>query len=271
MYSLALSTVSDNQTRSNQKIQRWSHKILQNAGFSGNTPVLCQQCRERKLVGRNTISVIPKCTDRASACVERGLLCKISCRQGTIVKTDEGAKIMEGLRLFLVFIVGTSSGVIENFAYVRMREVGDAGKEMGLSRLVSSADGAPMFWFSDPLTERLGAHRVIVLALALASYVTRFYLYKAMRNPYHGLPAEALWGVTFAAFWSTGTIYAHRIRPPGMSTTMVSQRECASSSHSSLALLILNFSVSAHVFKCNVWWVGSVCGCHRRRQTSAYV
>ena len=42
-----------------------------------------------------------------------------------------------------------------------------------------------------------------------------------MRNPYHGLPAEALRGVTFAAFWSTSTIYAHRISPPGMSTTMV--------------------------------------------------
>ena len=138
---------------------------------------------------------------------------------------------MHGLRLlftntdallffFLVFVVGTSSGVIENFAYVRMREVGGAGREMGLSRLLSSAAGAPMFWFSGPLTERLGADRVIVLALA--SYVIRFYLYAAMTNPYHGLPAEALRGVTFAAFWSTGTIYAHRISPPGMSTTMVS-------------------------------------------------
>lgn len=145
-------------------------------------------------------------------------------------KPVEGAKIMEGLRLlftnadailffFLVFIVGTSSGVIENFAYVRMREVGGAGKEMGLSRLVSSAAGVPMFWFSGPLTERLGADRV--MTLALASYVVRFYLYATMTNPYHGLPAEALRGVTFAAFWSTGTIYAHRISPPGMSTTML--------------------------------------------------
>jgi hypothetical protein len=86
--------------------------------------------------------------------------------------------------------------------------------------LVSSASGAPMFWFSGPLTERLGADRV--MTLALLSYVVRFYLYATMTNPYHGLPAEALRGVTFAAFWSTGTIYAHRISPPGMSTTMVS-------------------------------------------------
>jgi MFS family permease len=141
-----------------------------------------------------------------------------------------GARIGEGLRLllhdadallffFLVFVVGISSGMIENFAYVRMREVGGTGKEMGLSRLVSSLAGAPMFWFSGPLTEALGADRVIVLSLL--SYVTRFIIYAFMRNPYHGLPAEALRGVTFAAFWSTGTIYAHRVSPPGLHATML--------------------------------------------------
>lgn len=120
---------------------------------------------------------------------------------------------------FLVFVVGVSSGVIENFAYVRLREVGGSGKEMGLSRLVSSLAGAPMFWFSGPLTELLGADRVIVLSLL--SYVVRFLIYAFMSNAYHGLPAEALRGVTFAAFWSTGTIFAHRISPPGLHATML--------------------------------------------------
>ena len=123
------------------------------------------------------------------------------------------------LFFLLVLVVGTSSGVIENFAYVRMREVGGTGKEMGLSRLVSSMAGAPMFWFSGPLTQALGADRVLILSLC--SYVLRFIIYAAMRNPYHGLPAEALRGVTFAAFWSTSTIYAHRVSPPGLHATML--------------------------------------------------
>ena len=138
--------------------------------------------------------------------------------------------LMEGVRIlfqnadavlffFLVFVVGISSGVIENFAYVRIREVGGTGKDMGLSRLVSSIAGAPMFWFSGPLTELLGADRVIVLSLL--SYVLRFLIYALMRNPLQGLPAEAMRGITFAAFWSTGTIYASRIAPPGMGATMV--------------------------------------------------
>jgi predicted MFS family arabinose efflux permease len=145
-------------------------------------------------------------------------------------KRDETTKVGEGLLLLLqnadallffslVLVVGISSGVIENFAYVRMREVGGTGKQMGLSRLVSSLAGAPMFWFSGPLTETLGADRVIVLSLL--SYVTRFLIYAFMRNPYHGLPAEALRGVTFAAFWSTATIYAHRVSPPGLHATML--------------------------------------------------
>ena len=124
------------------------------------------------------------------------------------------------LFFFLVFVVGLSSGCIENFAYVRMREVGGSGKEMGISRLVSSVAGAPMFYFSGSLTERLGADRVLVLSLL--SYVCRFFIYAAMKQPYHGLPAEALRGVTFGAFWSTGTVYAHRIAPHGMHATMVS-------------------------------------------------
>jgi MFS-type transporter involved in bile tolerance (Atg22 family) len=144
-----------------------------------------------------------------------------------------GARILEGLNLlvqnadavlffFLIFVVGVSSGLIENFAYVRIREVGGAGRAMGLSRLVSSIAGAPMFWFSGPLTQKLGADRVLVLSLL--SYVVRFAIYAAMRHPLHGLPAEALRGITFAAFWSTGTIYAHRISPPGLHATMVSFR-----------------------------------------------
>lgn len=123
------------------------------------------------------------------------------------------------LFFFLVFCVGTSSGMIENFAYVRIREVGGTGRNMGLSRLVSSAAGAPMFWFSGPLTKALGVDRVMILSIV--SYATRFLIYAVMRNPVQALPAEALRGLTFALFWSASTIYAHKISPDGLHATMI--------------------------------------------------
>jgi hypothetical protein len=84
---------------------------------------------------------------------------KAPIRQKTEAATAVPNATLQGLSLLfhntdvlfffsLVLVVGISSGVIENFAYVRLREVGGTGKEMGLSRLVSSLAGAPMFWFS---------------------------------------------------------------------------------------------------------------------------
>ena len=157
----------------------------------------------------------------------------IARKRGSVKNTNDiKPNVLAGIRVlvsnsdallffFLVLVVGISSGVIENFAYVRIREVGGSGKEMGLSRLVSSLAGAPMFWFSGPLTELLGADRV--LALSLGNYVIRYFNYALMQSPLQGLPAEALRGATFAAFWSTCTIYASRISPPGMQATMVRQ------------------------------------------------
>jgi predicted MFS family arabinose efflux permease len=138
--------------------------------------------------------------------------------------------VMNGLRLisknfdalvfyFLCFVIGTSSGCIENFAYVRVREVGGTGHDMGMLRLVSSMAGSPMFWFSGPITKALGTD--IVLVLSLLAYVVRFFNYAWIKHPYHALPAEALRGAAFALFWSAGSIYAHKISPPGMSATML--------------------------------------------------
>mmetsp|Transcript_24446 Transcript_24446/g.55791 ORF Transcript_24446/g.55791 Transcript_24446/m.55791 type:complete len:340 (-) Transcript_24446:43-1062(-) len=142
-----------------------------------------------------------------------------------------GADFRQGLRFLLrspdaliffglVFVLGVSSGIIENFAYVRMREVGGVGKDMGISRLISSAAGVPMFWFSGELANAMGVDRILVLSLV--SYAVRFFIYASMKRPMAGLPAEALRGITFGAFWSSATIYAHRISPPGMSATFLS-------------------------------------------------
>ncbi len=146
------------------------------------------------------------------------------------VKEEKTTNVMEGWRLlsqntdaliffFLVFVIGTSSGCIENFAYVRVREVGGTGNNMGILRLVSSLAGAPMFWYSGPITEALGTD--VVLVLSLLAYVVRFFNYAWMRHAYDALPAEALRGLTFALFWSSGSMYAHKISPPGMKATML--------------------------------------------------
>ncbi|KAM3576604.1 hypothetical protein VYU27_001591 [Nannochloropsis oceanica] len=120
---------------------------------------------------------------------------------------------------FLVFVIGVSSGIIENFAYKRLREVGGEGTVMGVSRFFSSVTGVPMFWFSGHVTKRLSVMGVLILSLC--SYMLRFFIYASISNPWQGLPAEALRGFTFAAMWASSTYYTHKISPPGLSATML--------------------------------------------------
>ncbi len=53
-----------------------------------------------------------------------------------------------------------------------------------------------MFWYSGNLVKQLPI--LVILVLTLVSYVMRFLIYAFIRNPWLGLPAEALRGVTYA-------------------------------------------------------------------------
>jgi MFS transporter, PPP family, 3-phenylpropionic acid transporter len=125
---------------------------------------------------------------------------------------------------FMVFIIGISSGIIENFAYVRIAEVLGESTEnkniLGICRLASSFTGGPMFWLSSHVVQFLGVNGV--LTMSLIAYVLRFVIYSVMENPWQALPAEMLRGFTFATFWAGATYYVYGIAPKGLSATMVS-------------------------------------------------
>jgi MFS family permease len=150
--------------------------------------------------------------------------------EATTTNNENAPSIRDGLAALLsstevmiffsmVFAVGCSSGAIENFCYVRMGEMGLSSKQLGMSRMVSSIAGAPMFWFSGQLNKRLGSETVIILTLL--SFAARFILYALMKNAWYGYAAETLRGITFAAYWSTAVIQANRVAPKGLGATMV--------------------------------------------------
>lgn len=122
---------------------------------------------------------------------------------------------------FVVFVIGVSSGIIENFAYVRLSEIG--GKKdnaVGICRLVSSIAGGPFFWLSGSISRRIGVNGV--LGLTLLAFALRFFIYAAMVNPWQALPAEAMRGATFALFWASSCYYVYNASPPGLTATMLS-------------------------------------------------
>ena len=124
----------------------------------------------------------------------------------------------------LVYVMGISAGLGEQFAYVRFKEVGGTGVHMGLSRLISSIGGTVMFWYSGAISRTLGMERV--LALSFFGVSLRLALLFTMENVYHGYLADFFRGSTFGCFWPSCTIYASQLSPDEFQGTMVREREC---------------------------------------------
>jgi len=124
------------------------------------------------------------------------------------------------LMFFLgVFVIGLASGVIENFAYVRISDVGGTGKELGLCRLLSSVAGGPMFWLSGRIAQKIGVNTILMLTFA--SYVIRFWIYASLTHPLQAIPAEILRGVMWATFWACATYHVYQVAPEGTTATML--------------------------------------------------
>lgn len=127
----------------------------------------------------------------------------------------------KGLVVFflVVFLVGLSSGITENFAYVRISEVGGQGDILGILRLVSSIAGCPFFWLAGNFHRALGTNGV--LAMSLLAYAVRLYNYAAILKPIHAIPAEVIRGAAFAVFWTSMTSHVYEKSPSGLTATML--------------------------------------------------
>lgn len=119
----------------------------------------------------------------------------------------------------VVFLVGLSSGITENFAYVRISEVGGRGDVLGLLRLASSVAGCPFFWLAGYFHRALGTNGV--LGMTLLAYSVRLFNYAAIAKPIHALPAEIIRGASFAVFWTSMTSHVYEKSPAGLTATML--------------------------------------------------
>eukprot|EP00980_Cylindrotheca_fusiformis_P030601 scaffold25091_cov147-Cylindrotheca_fusiformis.AAC.1 len=160
----------------------------------------------------------------------------------------------------LVYLLGISAAVGENFVYIRFQEVGGSGADMGMSRLLSSIGGAAMFWHSGKISKILGLEKVMALSLTIVT--TRFALLCFMKNIYIGYLAEFLRGTTFGCFWSASTVYASQLAPPELQATMVRALR------SRIRFDTIAHNLKAAIPKRSLQWNWAIDGCHHCRESA---
>jgi PPP family 3-phenylpropionic acid transporter len=119
--------------------------------------------------------------------------------------------------LLTVLIAGVASGITNSFLFLHLQDMGASSSLMGMSLLVATISEIPIFFYSDRLLRRWGAHGL--LSMSLLAFVIRLLGYAIMPRVWFVLPIHLLHGLTFSAMWVAGVSYANELAPPGMGAT----------------------------------------------------
>ena len=125
-----------------------------------------------------------------------------------------------GSFVLIVFFSGVASGMIDNYLYIHLAELGGSGTLMGLARFITCAAEVPFFRMADSLLARFGV--MGVLSIAQLAYVVRHVWYTQLQRDslWLVLPCEVLHGLTFAALWTACTCHAATLAPPTLKATL---------------------------------------------------
>ncbi|XP_078591661.1 major facilitator superfamily domain-containing protein 6-like [Branchiostoma floridae x Branchiostoma japonicum] len=120
--------------------------------------------------------------------------------------------------LSVLFVLGSSFGVLETFAFWYLKDLGGSQLLLGLCLTVNCIAEVPFFFFSGRLIEKI-SHRG-VFSVSLFCFALRFLFLSLLVNPWWAIPVEVLHGTTYGAMFAASTTYASQIAPPGMEATM---------------------------------------------------
>lgn len=154
--------------------------------------------------------------------------CWLAARRLAVQPVQIGQPFWRGVRFFVnswpwlvflitLFINGLASGVLNNFLFLYLDQLGASRSLMGISLLVATLSEVPIFFFGERLLQRLGARGLILLSLSAT--VLRMVAYAVMPAPLYVLPINLLHGFTFSAMWIAAVSYANRAAPLGMGAT----------------------------------------------------
>ncbi len=121
------------------------------------------------------------------------------------------------LFLGVSLIAGMSLGIMLNYLFILLEDMGASPTIMGLTLTFATASEIPIFLYAAKLLKRWDAQ--FLLAVAMTAMVIRAFAYAGMTAPWQALIISLLHGLSFGLMWIAGVAYADKSAPAGLGAT----------------------------------------------------
>merc|ERR1719277_1693491 len=120
--------------------------------------------------------------------------------------------------LFLLYLLGSTLGLIGMFEFVLLEEMDGSGLLLGSCKIVGAACSIPCWWYSAAVMDKIGFKNMQLLALAACAM--RLFILSMITRPVHALFSEMICGFGgFAFAYSSITIFLGRFVEEDMKAT----------------------------------------------------
>lgn len=119
--------------------------------------------------------------------------------------------------LAVAYLMSSGSAVMNVFLGIHLEDLDGSANLVGPAFAISAASELPIVAFGGWFLARLGATRLIALALII--YAVRFLAFSTIPAPEWILPVQALHGLSYGAFLMASVTLAHRLAGRGHEAT----------------------------------------------------
>ena len=119
--------------------------------------------------------------------------------------------------LLTTYLISSGAAAMYNYLGIHLGRLGAGSELLGDAFALSAASELPVLFFGARLLARLGASRL--MGLAIAVFVVRLAAYGALPSPVWVLPVQLLHGLSFGAFLMASVTLVHGLSGRGLAAT----------------------------------------------------
>lgn len=156
------------------------------------------------------------------------------------------------LLLLVAYLIASGGAIMYSFLGIHLLAIGGSASLVGFAYAINSLCELPVIFFGGWFLRRLGAPRLI--ALAIGAYIIRYVAYASITDPVWVLPVQVLHGFTYGGFLIASVTLVHKLVGRDYAATAQTLLAAVSSGAGAITGSLIGGALLDHVGTVALFW-----------------